>query len=177
VYVDLAVGYGTRDGAKCSAIDVLRAIREAVHKVRAKEPGAVRPFDAWTFALNHLCVGEPVPTGEVTAPVHDDDAQFDSDPRGLEEIFSRFRDVLTSLAEPKLLIALDHTEAVDPGEFRDAVFPKLIAPIVLDQNACVGLLLAGLGVGDLLVGITPGYGVVLRPFEACEMPALVRQYL
>jgi hypothetical protein len=38
-------------------------------------------------------------------------------------------------------------------------------------------MLAGLGVDDLLVGITPGYGVVLRPFEACEMPILVRQYL
>jgi CHAT domain len=177
VYVDLAVGYGTRDGAKCSAIDVLRAIREAVHKVRITEPGAARPFDAWTFALNHLCAGKPVPAGEVAAPVHDDDAQFDSDPHDLEEIFRRFRDVLTSLAGAKLLIALDHTEAVDPEEFRDDVFPKLIEPIVLDQNARVGLLLAGLGVGDLLVGITPGYGVVLRPFEACEMPALMRQYL
>jgi hypothetical protein len=177
VYVDLAVGYGMRDGAKCSAIDVLRAIREAVYKVRIPEPGAVRPFDAWTLALNHLCVGKPVPVGEVTAPVADDDAQFDSDPHDLEEIFRRFRDVLTSLTEPKLLIALDHTEAVDPGEFRDDVFPKLIGPIVLDQNARVGLLLAGLGVDDLLVGITPGYGVVLRPFEAREMPVLVRQYL
>jgi hypothetical protein len=177
VYVDLAVGYGTRDGAKCSAIDVLRAIRDVVHKVRITEPGAVRPFDAWTFALNHLCAGKPVPSDEVTAPVHDDDAQFDSDPHDLQEIFRRFRDVLTSLAGAKLLIALDHIEAVDPGEFRDDVFPKLIEPIVLDQNARVGLLLAGLGVGDLLVGITPGYGVVLRPFEACEMPALVRQYL
>jgi hypothetical protein len=38
-------------------------------------------------------------------------------------------------------------------------------------------MLAGLGVDDLLVGITPGYGVMLRPFEACEMPILVRQYL
>ena len=177
VYVDLAAGYGTHDGAKCSAIDVLRAIRDAVYKVRTPEPGAVRPFDPWTRALNHLCVGKPVPDGEVTAQVRDDDAQFDADPDDLEEIFRRFREVLTSLAEPKLLIALDHTEAVDPGDFRDDLFPKLIGPIVLNRNARVGLMLAGLGVDDLLVGITPGYGVVLRPFEACEMPILVRQYL
>jgi len=177
VYVDLAVAYGARDGAKCSAIDVLRAIRQAIYNVRVPEPGAVRPFDAWTLALNNLCVGKPVPVGEVTAPVRDDDAQFASDPHDMEEIFRRFREVLTSLAEPKLLIALDHTEAVDPGEFREDVFPKLIGPIVLDQNARVGLLLAGLVVDDLLAGITPGYGVVLRPFEACEMPVLVRQYL
>jgi hypothetical protein len=109
--------------------------------------------------------------------VSDEDARFDSEPRDLEEIFRRFREALTSLAEPKLLIALDHTEAVDSEDFRDDVFPKLIEPIVLDPNARVGLLLAGLGVDDLLVGITPGYGVVLRPFEACEMPSLVRQYL
>jgi CHAT domain len=177
VYVDLAVAYGALDGAKCSAIDVLRAIREAVYNVRVSESGAVRPFDAWTLALNHLCVGKPVPAGEVTAPVRDDDAPFASDPHDMEEIFSRFREVLTSLAEPKLLIALDHTEAVDPGEFREDVFPKLIEPIALDPNARVGLLLAGLVVDDLLVGITPGHGVVLRPFEACEMPTLVRQYL
>jgi hypothetical protein len=177
VYVDLAAGYGTHDGAKCSAIDVLRAVREAIYKVRDPQTTAVRPFDAWTLALNHLCVGKPVPVGEVTAQVRDKDARFDSDPRDLEEIFRRFREVLTSLAEPKLLIALDHTEAVDSEDFRLDVFPKLIEPIVLDPNARVGLLLAGLGVDDLLVGITPGYGVVLRPFEACEMPILVRQYL
>ena len=46
VYVDLAVAYGARDGAKCSAIDVLRAIRQAIYNVRVPEPGAVRPFDA-----------------------------------------------------------------------------------------------------------------------------------
>jgi CHAT domain len=173
VYVDLAAGYGTHDGAKCSAIDVLRAIREAIHRVRAP----LRPFDPWTRALNHLCVGEPVPLDAVPDQVTDEGAQFNSDPGGLEEIFRRFLEILTSLAEPKLLIALDHTEAVDPGEFRDDVFPNLIAPIVLDQNVRVGLLLAGLRVDNLLVGITPGYGVVLRPFEACEMPMLVRQYL
>ena len=177
VYVDLAAGDDLHDGTKCSAIDVLRAIREAVYRVRDPQTTAVRPFDAWTLALNHLCVGKPVPVGEVTAQVRDEDAQFDSDPRDLEEIFRRFREVLTSLAEPKLLIALDHTEAVDSDDFHDDVFPKLIQPIVLDQNARVGLLLAGLGVDELLVGITPGYGVVLRPFEACEMPTLVRQYL
>jgi hypothetical protein len=173
VYVDLAAGYGTHDGTKCSAIDVLRAIREAIHRVRAP----LRPFDPWTRALNHLCVGEPVPLDAVPDQVTDEGAQFNSDPRGLKEIFRRFLEILTSLAEPKLLIALDHTEAVDPGEFRDDVFPNLITPVVLDQNVRVGLLLAGLGVDDLLVGITPGYGVVLRPFEACEMPMLVRQYL
>jgi len=177
VYVDLAVGYGMRDGAKCSAIDVLRAIREAVYKVRDPTTTAVRPFDAWTIALNHLCVGKPAPVGEVTAQVRDEREQFNAHPDDLEEIFGRFREALTSLAEPRLLIALDHTEAVDSGEFRADVFPKLIRPIVLDRNARVGLMLAGLGVDDLLVGITPGYGVVLRPFEACEMPSLVRQYL
>jgi hypothetical protein len=173
VYVDLAEGYGTHDGAKCSAIDVLRAIREAIHRMRAP----LRPFDPWTHALNHLCAGEPVPSDAVPDQVTDKGAQFDSDLRGLEEIFRRFLEVLTSLAEPRLLIALDHTEAVDPGEFRDDVFPKLIQAIVLNRNARVGLMLAGLGVDDLLVGITPGYGVMLRPFEACEMPVLVRQYL
>jgi hypothetical protein len=176
VYVDLAAGYGRHDGAKCSAIDVLRVIRDAVHRVRTPEPGAVRPFDPWTHALNHLCVGKPV-VGAVTAQVRDERMQFNAHPDDLEEIFDRFRDVLTSLAEPRLLIALDHTEAVDSEEFRRDVLPKLIEPIVLARPARVGLLLAGLGVDDLLVGITPGYGVVLRPFKACEMPILVRQYL
>jgi hypothetical protein len=82
-----------------------------------------------------------------------------------------------SLAGPRLLIALDHTEAVDPEDFRYDVFPKLIEPIVLDPNANVGLLLAGLGVTGLLRGIKPGHAVVLTPFEACEMPMLARQYL
>jgi hypothetical protein len=177
VYVDLAAGYGTHDGAKCSAIDVLRAIRDAVYKVRTPEPGAVRPFDPWTRALNHLCVGKPVPADEVTTQVRDKRQQFNAHPDDLENIFRQFRDVLTSLAEPRLLIALDHTEAVDPEDFRADVFPRLIEPIVLNRNARVGLMLAGLGVDDLLVGITPGYGAVLRPFEAGEMPILVRQYL
>ncbi len=177
VYVDLAAGYGTHDGAKCSAIDVLRAIRDAVYRVRTPEPGAVRPFDPWTHALNHLCVGKPVPDGEVTAQVRDERKQFNAHPDDLEQIFSRFRDVLTSLAESRLLIALDHTEAVDSEDFRGDVLPKLIEPIVLARPARVGLMLAGLGVDDLLVNITPGYGVVLRPFKANEMPILVRQYL
>jgi hypothetical protein len=173
VYVDLAAGVGTRDGAKCSAIDVLRAIRDAVHRVRAP----LHPFDPWTRALNHLCVGKPVPVGEVTARVIDEGKQFNAHPADLEEIFRRFLEVLTSLAEPELLIALDHTEAVDPEDFRDDVFPKLIEPIVLDPNFRVGLLLAGLSVASLLRGIKPEYEVVLTPFEACDMPILVRQYL
>ena len=121
VYVDLAAGNEKRDDAKCSAIDVLRAIRDAVPKVRAPQTAAVRPFDPWTRALNHLCVGKPVPLGEVTAQVTDDDAQFNADPRDLNEIFRLFLEVLMSLAEPKLLIALDHTEAVDSDHFRDDV--------------------------------------------------------
>ncbi len=173
VYVDLAAGYGTHDGAKCSAIDVLRAIREGIHRVRAP----LRPFDPWTRALNHLCVGEPVPLDAVPDKVTDKGARFDSDPRDLKEIFRRFLEVLTSLAEPKLLIALDHTEAVDPGEFSADVFPNLIEPVVLDQNVPIGLLLAGFGVASLLRGMKPGYAVVLTPFESCEIPVLARQYL
>ena len=49
----------------------------------------------------------------MTAQVTDDDAQFNADTRDLNEIFRLFLEVLMSLAEPKLLIALDHTEAVD----------------------------------------------------------------
>ena len=49
---------------------------------------------------------------------------------------------------------------------------------MLDPNVRVGLLLAGLSIADLLGGgIKPGYAVVLTPFETCEMPILVRQYL
>jgi hypothetical protein len=173
VYVDLA----TCDDAKCSAIDVLRAIRDAVHRVRAPHAVGVRPFDAWTHALNHLSVGAPVPADELTAQVTDENAQFDADLADLEEIFRRFLEVLTSLAEPELLLALDHVEAVDLRDFHDDIFPKLIAPIVLDPNVRVGLLLAGLDVSDLLRGIQPACAVRLTPFSPGEMPILVRQYL
>lgn len=173
VYVDLA----NRDDEKLSAIDVLRAIRDAVHRVFTPQAAGVRLFDAWTHALNHLRVGKPVPAGEVTAPVADLGGQFNGHPADLEEIFRRFLEVLTSPGMPKLLIALDHLEGVEPEEFRNDVFPTLIEPIVLDPDVGVGLLLAGLSVTDLLRDLQPPCAVRLTAFEAGEMPILFRQYL
>jgi hypothetical protein len=183
VYVDLKnchAGDEAGDDQPCSAIDVLRAIRDAVHDAAHLFPGTQtdgrRPFDAWTQALNHLVQGRPVPA---TVPefVIDEGAQFGAHPAELEDIFRRFLDVLRSLGQPVLLLALDHVEAVDVDDFRDDVFHKLIKPIVLNPTIGIELLLAGLDVTDLLRGLRPGCAVRLTPFPPGEMPLLVRQYL
>jgi hypothetical protein len=113
----------------------------------------------------------------VAAQVVDKGAQFNAHPADLEDIFRRFLEVLTLLPAPKLLIALDHLDAVDSTDFREDVFPKLVEPIVLAPSVRVGLLLAGRSVSELLRHIQPGCAVRLTPFEPGEMPILVRQYL
>jgi hypothetical protein len=175
-YVDMR----TPDETPRTQVGVLRAIRDAVQRVRPAPPGDIRSFDRWTRDLNHLVEGEPPPPDPVTEAVKDLNHEYNADPSDLEQIFEGFLEVLGAVVKdgPMLLIALDHLEAVNPSDLKADLTPSLIQPIVAGRYPRLRLLLAGLGVQAAFeTTVKPGLEVTVPSFPPEDMWVLVTQYL
>jgi CHAT domain-containing protein/AAA ATPase-like protein len=155
VYVDLRSN-GTRD-----FFDVITLIHRALlDMIRLKEEDKT-PLDDFENELRSWRESEKRPVGD----------QRHSLARSLVE-------GMRALAEERpLVVALDHLESADEEDFREAVSPNLLKPVVFGNAAHTRVILVHRRTTGITGELPTADPVELQGFEAGEGPTLFRQYL